>query len=116
MQFKGTPQFPPSVLDKAISREGGIWNAFTYLDWTTYFETLPADKIDLGLRLEADRMVNSLFDPEEVESERTVIISEREGQRKRTALPPGRGGADRRLPACTPTTTRSSATRRTCKA
>ena len=79
MQFKGTPQFPANVLDKAISREGGIWNAFTYLDWTTYFETMPADKIDLGLRLEADRMVNSKFDEEEVASERTVIISEREG-------------------------------------
>ena len=79
MQFKGTPQFPSNVLDKAISREGGMWNAFTYLDWTTYFETMPADKIDLGLRLEADRMVNSMFDEDEVASERTVIISEREG-------------------------------------
>jgi len=79
MQFKGTPQFPANVLDKSISREGGVWNAFTYLDWTTYFETMPADKIDLGLRLEADRMVNSIFDPKEVASERTVVISEREG-------------------------------------
>ncbi len=79
MQFKGTPQFPGGVLDKAVSREGGVWNAFTYLDWTTYFETMPADKIDLALRLEADRMVNSIFDAEEVESERTVIISERQG-------------------------------------
>jgi zinc protease len=79
MQFKGTPTFPASVLDKAIAREGGMWNAFTYLDWTTYFETLPAEKIDLALRLEADRMVNSLYDRKEVESERTVIISEREG-------------------------------------
>lgn len=79
MQFKGTPRFPAGVLDKAISREGGFWNAFTYLDWTAYFETLPADRIDLGLQLEADRMVNSLYDPQEVESERTVIISEREG-------------------------------------
>lgn len=79
MQFKGTPQFPAGVLDKAISREGGVWNAFTYLDWTTYYETLTSDKIDLALRLEADRMVNSLFDAEEVASERTVIISEREG-------------------------------------
>lgn len=79
MQFKGTPQFPAGNLDKAISREGGMWNAFTYLDWTAYFETLPADKIDLALRLEADRMVNSAFDPKEVESERTVILSEREG-------------------------------------
>jgi zinc protease len=79
MQFKGTPEFPSGVLDKAISRHGGIWNAFTFLDWTTYFETLPADKINLALRLEADRMLHSVFDPQEVESERTVIISERQG-------------------------------------
>ncbi len=79
MQFKGTSMFPPTVLDKAISRDGGAWNAFTYLDWTAYFETLPADKIDLALRLEADRMVNSAYKTEEVESERTVILSEREG-------------------------------------
>lgn len=79
MQFKGTPQFPSNVLDKAISREGGVWNAMTYLDWTTYYETMPAEKIDLGLRLESDRMVNSQFDSQEVASERTVIISEREG-------------------------------------
>ncbi|GAB4455488.1 MAG: pitrilysin family protein [Anaerolineales bacterium] len=79
MQFKGTPQFPANLLDKAISREGGTWNAMTYLDWTAYYETMPADKIDLALRLEADRMVNSRFDEKEVASERTVIISEREG-------------------------------------
>ena len=79
MQFKGTPQFPTSVLDKAIARDGGQWNAFTHLDWTTYYETMPAAKIDLALRLEADRMVNSKFEPAEFDSERTVIISEREG-------------------------------------
>jgi zinc protease len=79
MQFKGTPQFPAAVLDKAISREGGTWNAFTFLDWTTYFETMPSEKIDLALRLEADRMLNSMFEEKEVDSERTVIISEREG-------------------------------------
>jgi zinc protease len=79
MQFKGTKQFPAGVLDKAVSRDGGVWNAFTYMDWTTYFQTMPADKIDLGIRLEADRMVNSTFDPDEVSSERTVIISERQG-------------------------------------
>ena len=79
MQFKGTRQFPAGVLDKAVSRDGGVWNAFTYMDWTTYFETMPADKIDLGVRLEADRMANSIFDPDEVTLERTVIISERQG-------------------------------------
>jgi len=79
MQFKGTPKYPSAILDKAISREGGLWNALTNLDWTTFFETLPADKIDLALNLEADRMTNSLYDPNEVESERTVIIAERHG-------------------------------------
>jgi zinc protease len=79
MQFKGTERYPAEVLDKAVAREGGYRNAMTFLDWTTYFETLPADKIDLALDLEADRMYNSLFEEEEVESERTVIISERQG-------------------------------------
>jgi zinc protease len=79
MQFKGTPRFPADVLDKAVAREGGYRNAMTFVDWTTYFETMPADKIDLALDLEADRMHNSLFVPGEVESERTVIISERQG-------------------------------------
>jgi len=79
MQFKGTPKFPSNVLDKAIAREGGMWNAITYLDWTTYYATMPADKIDLILRLEADRMANSQFNEKDVASERTVIISEREG-------------------------------------
>ena len=79
MQFKGTPRFPGGMLDRAISRTGGSWNAFTYLDWTTYYETLPANEIDLALQIESDRMRNSLFDPAEVESERTVILSELEG-------------------------------------
>ncbi len=79
MMFKGTKKFPAGLLDKAVSRDGGVWNAMTWIDWTAYFETMPADKIDLALRLEADRMAHSLFQPKEVGSERTVIISERQG-------------------------------------
>ncbi|MCX6069334.1 MAG: pitrilysin family protein [Chloroflexi bacterium] len=79
MQFKGTPRFPAGILDKAISRDGGYWNAMTWLDWTAYYETMPAGSIDLALRLEADRMVRSLFDVGEFESERTVVVSERQG-------------------------------------
>lgn len=79
MQFKGTPTFPGGNLDKAISRDGGFWNALTFLDWTTYFATMPSNKIDLILRLEADRMRNSIYENEEVELERTVVISERQG-------------------------------------
>jgi len=79
MQFKGTPKYPINKLNKAISRNGGFWNAMTHLDWTTYFETMPSHKIEIALDLEADRMRNSIFDVDEVEKERTVIISEREG-------------------------------------
>jgi zinc protease len=79
MQFKGSEQFPNGVLDRMISRDGGLWNAFTNLDWTAYFQVMPASKIEIALALEADRMQNSLFDPKEVESERTVILSELEG-------------------------------------
>jgi len=79
MQFKGTQKYPINVLDAAISKVGGFWNAMTYLDWTTYYETLPADKASIAIDLEADRMVNSVFDQKETELERTVIISEREG-------------------------------------
>lgn len=79
MQFQGTPRFPAGVLDRLIARAGGVWNAFTYLDWTTYYETLPASEVNLALEIESDRMVNSIFDPDGVESERTVIIAERQG-------------------------------------
>ena len=79
MLFKGTQAFPKGVAEKAIAREGGTFNGMTWYDFTTYFATLPAGRIKLALRIEADRMVNSLFDPDETAAERTVIISERQG-------------------------------------
>ncbi len=79
MLFKGTPSMPPGEMDRLIARNGGSFNAFTSYDYTAYYETLPADRIELALRIESDRMANSLFVPEEVESERTVILAEREG-------------------------------------
>ena len=77
MMFKGSPEFPPGSLDRLVSREGGRFNAFTWIDFTAYFETLPANRIDLALRVESDRMVNAIMNVEDVDSERTVIISER---------------------------------------
>ncbi len=79
MMFKGTERFPAGMLDREIDRAGGQWNAFTSMDATKYFETLPAGKIDIAMEAEADRMTNALFDSDETESERTVIISERQG-------------------------------------
>ena len=61
MQFKGTERYPARAADLEISRTGGTWNAFTYMDWTAVYETLPADRIGLALDLEADRMTNSFI-------------------------------------------------------
>jgi len=80
MLFKGTPSHPAGALTRLIDRLGGRWNAFTWKDYTTYFEMLPAEHIGVAVRLEADRMVNTRFEPDVVAGERTVIISEREGQ------------------------------------
>lgn len=79
MLFKGTEKYPQGTFDKAVARAGGSFNGMTWQDWTTYFETFPADRIELALDVESDRMANAVFAADEVESERTVIISEREG-------------------------------------
>jgi len=79
MLFKGTPGHPKGDLDRLLARYGASWNAFTNADVTCYFETVPADRYATALGLEADRMRNALIALEEVEAERTVIVSEREG-------------------------------------
>src|SRR5436309_1262655 len=79
MLFKGTPTHPKGMLTRHIDRLGGRWNAFTWKDYTAYHEVLPADHLGVAIALEADRMINTVMEPAEVESERTVIISEREG-------------------------------------
>ena len=83
MQFKGTPTLAKGAIFGEVSRNGGTLNAFTSFDWTAYFTTMPSDRVELSIRIEADRMANSLFDPAETESERTVILSERQGAENR---------------------------------
>ena len=79
MLFKGTPAHQKGDLDRLLARYGAQWNAFTNEDVTCYFETVPRDRFEVALELEADRMRNALISTEEVEAERTVIFSEREG-------------------------------------
>ncbi len=79
MLFKGTPRFGKGEIFRQVNRNGGVNNALTFTDFTNYHETLPSDRVDLALAIESDRMVNALFNLGEVESERTVVISEREG-------------------------------------
>jgi zinc protease len=77
MMFKGTATVPPKAFDRLIQQAGGNSNAFTYQDATAYYESLAADRLELALRLEADRMRNLLFDEKEFQSERDVVVEER---------------------------------------
>jgi zinc protease len=76
MNFKGTTNIPRDQVKGIIERFGGSWNGYTWIDQTTYLETASKDALDRMLFIEAERMANGLYHPEDCESERTVIISE----------------------------------------
>ena len=77
MMFKGTPTNGKGRFAQLVEQSGGQDNAFTTQDVTSYFVDIGADKIDLVLGLEADRMRNLLLDRAEVDSERQVVMEER---------------------------------------
>lgn len=79
MTFKGTESLAKGDIFRLTARYGGSNNGFTSDDSTIYYETLPSDCLDLALYIESERMSRALFDPEETESERSVILAEREG-------------------------------------
>jgi zinc protease len=76
MVFKGTPTFPN--VPKALRDHGATFNGTTWLDRTNYFEILPAndENLEFGLRLEADRLVNSFIKREDLASEMSVVRNE----------------------------------------
>lgn len=77
MMFKGTPEVGPEEFSRIIQANGGTLNAFTTTDHTSYFENLPADRLELAARLEADRLANLRLTQENLETEREVVRSER---------------------------------------
>lgn len=79
MNFKGTINIPRDQVKGIIEQFGGTWNGYTWIDQTTYLETASREALDRMLFIEAERMVNGLYDPEDCESERTVVISELQG-------------------------------------
>jgi len=86
LMFRGTAKYGPGVFARLVERNGGQDNAFTSQDVTSYYVNLAADRLDLVLDLEADRMHNLLLDPKIITSEREVVIEER---RTRTEDDPG---------------------------
>ena len=79
MNFKGTTNIPRDQVKGIIEQFGGSWNGYTWIDQTTYLETATRDALDRMLFIESERMASCLYDPDDCESERTVIISELQG-------------------------------------
>ncbi|MBI2878060.1 MAG: insulinase family protein [Candidatus Tectomicrobia bacterium] len=77
MLFRGTPRYGPKAFSRLIQRNGANHNAYTTEDFTVYHETLAADRIEIALELEADRMVHALMAPQDYLVEREVVKEER---------------------------------------
>jgi zinc protease len=81
MMFKGTPTFnreKNTQISATLQKVGADFNATTWYDRTNYFETVPSDQIELAIKLEADRMRNSLIADADRQSEMTVVRNELE--------------------------------------
>ncbi len=77
LMFSATHQHPVGDFDRLIEAAGGSNNAATWVDWTFYYENMPADALELCVELEADRMSNLVLHDAEVSSEIDVVANER---------------------------------------
>ncbi|TNF57590.1 MAG: insulinase family protein [Rhodobacteraceae bacterium] len=75
--FKATETMESGELSATVAANGGRDNAFTSWDYTAYFQRVAADRLDLMMRMEADRMVNIRLTERDIVTERQVIIEER---------------------------------------
>ncbi len=81
LMFKGTERYHKRTgtsIVETLQSVGAQINASTWVDRTNYYEMLPTEHLPLALDIEADRMRGALLDPQDVESERTVILNERD--------------------------------------
>ena len=79
MLFKSSAAIKAGQVGEMVAAKGGWENAFTWLDYTGYVTTLPRAYLELPLKYEADRMIHASFKADEMEAERTVVLSEMEG-------------------------------------
>lgn len=77
LMFHATKTMPQGEFDRLLEAAGGETNAATWVDWTYYYENLPASELALAVRLEADRLSHLALLKKKVESEKQVVISER---------------------------------------
>jgi len=75
--FKGTDTLAPGEFSATVAAEGGQDNAFTSYDYTAYFQRIAADRLEMMMRMEADRMRNLRFTEEDARTELNVVLEER---------------------------------------
>ncbi len=76
MLFKGTENRSARDIALKIDSVGGVLNAFTSREYSCFHAKLLAEKIPLAIDLLADAILNSIFDLDEMEKERRVILQE----------------------------------------
>jgi len=74
--FKGTPERTARSISEDVDAVGGDMNAFTTKEYTSFYVRLLAGSVDLGLDILSDILWNPAFRPDEVETERQVILEE----------------------------------------
>lgn len=86
LMFKGTEKIGPGAFSDIVEAQGGSDNAFTSWDYTAYFQRVASDRLDLMMQIESDRMTGLTIAPDQVDTERSVILEERN---QRTDTSPG---------------------------
>ena len=84
--FKATDTLASGEFSATVAANGGSDNAFTSYDYTAYFQRIAADRLELMMQMESDRMNNLRLTEADVETERQVILEERN---QRTENNPG---------------------------
>lgn len=87
MFFKGSKRFPGAEqISREIAAVGGQTNAGTIYDSTNYFIVVPKEGFRRAVEIQADALINPLFDADELRKESEVVIEE--SNRKRDNASP----------------------------
>jgi zinc protease len=87
LMFKGTDEMAPGEFSKTVTANGGSDNAFTSYDYTAYYQRIASDRLELVMKMEADRMRDLVISPDDWKTEREVILEERNQRIDSNAAP-----------------------------
>ena len=79
MMFRGTTDMSAGGLDDIVARLGAQMNGQTSYDYTEFYFTMPADKVNVALQIEADRMQHAAMRQADWNIERGAVLNELEG-------------------------------------